>query len=86
MIFSLKKCHFVATLRRLYSEALSRFSPELKLRGYLVFLYIKDVYMELREDNSRMQYCTYEMFINSDGNYEDSILELCSEWERLISK
>lgn len=24
--------------------------------------------MELREDNSRMQYCPYEMFINSDGN------------------
>ena len=48
--------------------------------------YIKDVYMEFREDNSRMQYCPYEMFINSDGNYEDSILELCSEWERLISK
>lgn len=45
--------------------------------------YIMDWVMELREGDSRMQYCPYEMFINSNGNYEDSILELCNEWERI---
>ena len=48
--------------------------------------FIKNVVMELRENNSKMQYSPYELFINSDGNYEDSIFALCNAWAEIISK
>lgn len=48
--------------------------------------YISDFIMELRENNYRMQYCPYEMFVNCECKYEDSILALCNAWEKLISK
>jgi len=48
--------------------------------------YIKDIVMELREDSNRMQYSPHELFVNSGGNYEESIMELCNAWSRIICK
>ena len=44
---------------------------------------IKDVIMELREENIKLRYSPYELF-NKSVNYEDTIEQLVKKWESML--
>lgn len=48
--------------------------------------YNRDCVIELRDGVHRMRYNPYEMYMNLNGNYEDSILKLCDDWEKELNK
>lgn len=44
---------------------------------------IKDVVIELRENDYKMKYKPYEMLNSPCVKYDDKILELCADWEKI---
>jgi len=46
--------------------------------------FVQNWVMELRDGDCRLQYRPYELFTNANGNYEDSVLELCNTWEKVM--
>lgn len=44
---------------------------------------IKDVVVELREENKKFRYSPYELF-NKSNNYEDTIEQLVRQWESML--
>lgn len=45
--------------------------------------FIKDVVMELREENKKLRYSPYELF-NKSSNYEDTIEQLVKQWKAIL--
>ena len=45
--------------------------------------FIKDVVIELREENKKLRYSPYELF-NKSKNYEDTIEQLVTQWEATL--
>jgi hypothetical protein len=45
--------------------------------------YIKDVVMELKEENKKFSYSPYELF-NKSNNYEETIEQLVKQWEGIL--
>ena len=46
--------------------------------------YIKDVIIELSEDDKKLRYSPYELFAKSE-DYEDSIEKLVEQWEAMLN-
>lgn len=44
---------------------------------------IKDVVVELREENKKLRYSPYELF-NKSNNYEYTIEQLVKQWEAIL--
>ena len=44
---------------------------------------IKDVVMELREENKKLRYSPYELFIKSN-DYEYTIEQFVKQWEEML--
>lgn len=45
--------------------------------------YIKDEFLELREDDKKLRYSPYELF-NKSEDYEDTIEKLVEQWEKML--
>lgn len=45
--------------------------------------FIKDVVVELREENKKFRYSPYELF-NKSNNYEDTIEQLVKQWGSML--
>lgn len=45
--------------------------------------FIKDVVIELREENKKYRYSPYELF-NKSNNYEDTIEQLVKQWDTML--
>lgn len=46
--------------------------------------FIKDVVLELREDDKKLRYSPYELFYKSE-DYEDTIEKLVEQWEAILA-
>lgn len=46
--------------------------------------FIKDVVMELREEDKKLRYSPYELFSKSE-DYEDTIEKLVEQWETMLT-
>lgn len=46
--------------------------------------FIKDVVLELREDDKKLRYSPYELFHKSE-DYEDTIEKLVEQWEAILA-
>ncbi len=47
--------------------------------------YLKDVIMELRQDNAKYRYSPWKLY-KQNSNYEDTVEELVETWRRIINK
>lgn len=45
--------------------------------------FIKDVVVELREENKKLRYSPYDLF-NKSYNYEETIEQLLTQWECML--
>lgn len=45
--------------------------------------FIKDVVVELREENKKLRYSPYELF-NKSNNYEYTIEQFVKQWETIL--
>lgn len=46
--------------------------------------FIKDVVIELREEDKKLRYSPYELFSKSE-DYEDTIEKLVKQWEAMLN-
>lgn len=47
--------------------------------------FVEDIVIELRENDKRLRYSPYELFIKSD-KYEDNIEDLVNRWMSILYK